>query len=144
MNNRQELQEIWSDLRPKQKQWVAAMQQAGTMGEAAKEVGLKPGTIYQWPEKVRVRAVNLYADATAELAMQELEEALTEAAMVKTKEVRNPGSTERSQQAAASDIMDRVMGKPTQKQDIDMDARIEGIDVVVHPDADEPDVNDGK
>lgn len=137
------LDEIWGDLTPPQKKYVVAYQRHTSKADAAQEIGRSASTIYSWPDRVDT-AAELFSDATAELAMQELEEALVEAAMVKTQEVRNPGSTEGSQQEAASDVLDRVMGKPTQKQDIDMDATIEGVDVQIHPDAGEPDIDDGK
>mgnify|MGYP006280510991 CR=1 FL=1 len=137
------LSDLWEELTPSQKKFVVAYQRHTSKADAAKEVGLAAQTVYNWPAKVN-EAAEMFSDATAQLAMQELEEALVEAAMVKTQEVRNPGSTQESQQDAASDIMDRVMGKPTQHQDIDMDATIEGVDVKIHPDAGEPEIDDGK
>ncbi|MCS3827429.1 hypothetical protein GGP85_002899 [Salinibacter ruber] len=137
------LAEIWEELTPSQKRFVVAYQRHTSKADAAAEVGLAASTVYSWPDKVD-HAAEMFYEETAALAMQELEEALVEAAMVKTQEVRDPGSTEGSQQEAASDVLDRVMGKPTQKQDIDMDATIEGVDVKIHPDAAEPDIDDGK
>lgn len=137
------LDELWPELTPSQKKFVVAFQRHTSKADAAEEVGLAAQTVYNWPDKVN-KAAELFSDATASLAMQELEEALVEAAMVKTQEIRDPGSTKERQQSAASDVMDRVMGKPTQKQDIDMDATIEGVDVQIHPDAGEPEIDDGK
>lgn len=137
------LDELWEELTPSQKKFVAAYQRHTSKAAAAEEVGLAAQTVYNWPEKVN-RAAELFSDATAELAMQELEEALVEAAMVKTQEVRDPGSTQESQQDAATDVMDRVMGKPTQDINQDIDATIEGVDVKIHPDAGEPEIDDGK
>jgi len=118
------LSEIWEQLTPSQKKFVVAYQRHTSKADAAEEVGLAAQTVYNWPGRVD-RAAELFSDATAELAMQELEEALIEAAMVKTQEVRDPGSTQESQQDAASDIMDRVMGRPTQRQEVDMDAEVD-------------------
>ena len=137
------LDEIWEELTPSQKRFVVAYQRHTSKADAAAEVGLAAQTVYNWPDKVD-RAAELFYEQTAALAMQELEEALVEAAMVKTQEVRRPGSTQESQQSAASDVLDRVMGKPTQKQDIDMDATIEGVDVQIHEAQSEPDIDDGK
>lgn len=118
------LEAIWGDLTPPQKKYVVAYQRHTSKADAAKEIGRSASTIYSWPDKVD-HAAELFSDATAELAMQELEEALVEAAMVKTQEVRRPGSTQENQQDAATDIMDRVMGKPTQKQEVDMQGEVE-------------------
>jgi phage terminase small subunit len=118
------LSDIWEQLTPSQKKFVVAYQRHVSKADAAEEVGLAASTVYSWPDRVD-RAAELFSDATAELAMQELEEALVEAAMVKTQEVRDPGSTEESQQDAATDVLDRVMGRPTQKQDVDMDAEVD-------------------
>ena len=137
------LSDLWEDLTPSQKKFVVDFQRHTSKADAAEEIGLAAQTVYNWPEKVNA-AAEMFSDATAELAMQELEEALVEAAMVKTQEIRDPGSTQGTQQEAASDVLDRVMGKPTQKQDIDMDATIEGVDVKIHPDAGQPEIDDGK
>lgn len=138
-----DLADLWEELTPSQKKFVVAYQRHTSKADAAKEVGLAPQTTYNWPDYVN-EAAELFSDATAELAMQELEEALVEAAMVKTQEVRRPGSTRESQQDAASDVMDRVMGRPTQDINQDIDASIEGVDVQIHPNTDEPEIDDGK
>lgn len=135
------LDEIWEELTPSQKRFVVAYQRHTSKADAAAEINLAAQTVYNWPDKVD-RAAELFYEQTAALAMQELEEALVEAAMVKTQEVRQPGTTQESQQSAASDVLDRVMGKPTQKQDIDMDATVEGVDVQILNDGPDPEVSD--
>ncbi len=137
------LDEIWEELTPSQKKFVVAYQRHTSKADAAEEIGLAAQTVYNWPGKVD-KVAEMFSDATAQLAMQELEEALVEAAMVKTQEVRNPGSTDGSQQEAASDVLDRVMGKPSQHIDQDIDATIEGVDVKIHPEAGKPEIDDGE
>ena len=111
------IESIWPKLTLNQKAFVVAAQRAESMAEAARNVGLVPQTVYNWGLKVRA-AVRLFADQAAHIALLELEDAVIEAAQVKVQEIREPGSTKRSQQDAASEVLDRVLGRPIQSSQV--------------------------
>lgn len=111
------LASLWNRLTPVQKRYCVVMQHAASKKAAAEEIGIPVGTVYHWPSYVD-DAVQLLQDHAVEAAMAELQGALVEAAMVKTREIREPGTTGKAQQDAATEIIDRIVGKPTQRQEV--------------------------
>jgi len=111
-------EEIWAELTPNQRRFVTQRRLHPTKRETAEAIGMSPNTVYQWPDVVNV-AIEMYERNTLKAAQMELQEAVAEAAQIKVQELRDPGSTTKSQQKAAEEILDRVAGKATQKQIID-------------------------
>lgn len=111
-------EEVWEQLTPNQRRFVTKRRLHATKRETAEAIDMSPNTVYQWPDIVDT-AIAMYEHNTLKAAQMELEEAVAEAAQVKVQEIREPGSTTKSQQEAAEEILDRVAGKATQKQIID-------------------------
>lgn len=111
------IENLWPTLSVSQKKFVIEAQGLESIAEAARNVGLVPQTVYNWGWKVKA-AVHLFADQAAHVALMELEDAVIEAAQVKVQEIREPGSTKRSQQDAASEVLDRVLGRPIQSSQV--------------------------
>jgi hypothetical protein len=123
MNNPQgRLAEIWKTLSEKQKQWILAYQTAGSKKAAAEAVGIRPQTAYSWGPEVD-EACALYVDHAAEAALAELTQALAKAALGKVQEM---DSTDQVIAARArTEILDRGLGKPTQRQEVEVDGRFD-------------------
>ena len=113
------LREVWPKLTDTQKRWVAAYQKTESIAAAAREAGCAPQTAYNWGDLPRI-AAHLFADQVAHAAMIELEDAVVEAARIKVQEVRDPGTTQKTQQDAATEILDRVLGRPIQSSQVAM------------------------
>lgn len=117
-------EEVWAQLNPNQRRFVTQRRLYPSKKETAKAIGMVPGSVYQWPDIVDV-AIELYERNTLQAAQMELQEAVAEAAQIKVREMREPGSTTKSQQKAAEEILDRVAGKATQKQVIDQNTTMQ-------------------
>ena len=104
--------QLWEQLSLTQRRYAVARLSCGTKAEAAKSVGIEPGTAYGWPCEVE-RVVELLADDIVASTVEMLTQTLAKAAIVKIDGLSS--SDERVKQAAATEIMDRVIGKATQK-----------------------------
>ena len=82
-------------------------------------IGVSRSAFYKWPEDerevLRDMAQRLKADVQLRV-MQLLEGAAEEAALVKVAGLKSRNETVK--QSVASEILDRVLGKPTQRQEV--------------------------
>lgn len=109
-----ELGEIWEGLTPDQRAYVVARLDYPTKKDAAFHIGLKPQTIYQWPKEVE-RAYDLLKEDILLGAVDIIRVSLAKAAMIKVSGLDS--DDERIKQAVATEILDREMGKPTQRNE---------------------------
>lgn len=111
-----EANEILSTATPEQIKWVYARLVCKTDKEAAKQAGVHHVTVSQWPNKLGLnRAVSLLLRSPIEAALRILEDAAIEAAIIKTSGLKS--KKEGIKQAAATEILDRNMGRPKQRQE---------------------------
>lgn len=109
------LEAIWPQLTWNQKRYVAIAHQHPDKASAAKALRIKAQTMYRWPEIVD-EAAELVMGDLIEIAKTELQGAVLKAVQIKIEGMDSKGK--RLQQDAATEIIDRVLGKPTQRQDI--------------------------
>ena len=126
-----------ADLTDRELAYVKCRADTVSEAEALRKAGIVRRTFYRWPEERRKQLLEIaqkFKRSVAAHALQMLEDSLTEAAEVKLKGLRS--RKEHIAQAAADSILDRVLGKPTQrvKQEIIADQVIE----LVGPDEYEP------
>jgi len=86
-----------------------------TKKEAAIACDLEPNTVYKWNGVVD-EVVEILLDRAADSAYDILEGNVVKAAMVKVAGLES--SDEKQRQDVASEVLDRIMGKPTQRQEI--------------------------
>lgn len=98
-----------------QLRFVLARMQSSTDSEAAEKIGYSKNTVSRWGEPVQ-RAVRLLALDGIHLAREVLRRALPRAAEVKVAGLSS--RLEHIRQAAATEILDRELGKPMQRQEI--------------------------
>lgn len=106
---------IWAQLNHNQRRYVVAMQESTSKREAAQAVDLEPDTVYRWPSVVD-EAVELMALNIKDSAIDILANAAVKAAMVKVAGLDS--SNEKIRQDAATEILDRQLGKPTQHNEL--------------------------
>jgi hypothetical protein len=86
-----------------------------TDGEAAEECKIGKSTMYSWKNKAEIElAVGMMLENTLERAMDMAYAAVSEAMQIKLEGMRDT-TEKRLRQEAASEILDRVAGKPTQR-----------------------------
>jgi len=110
------ISELWSQLNRNQRRFVVAMQEFPTKKEAAESIGLEPDTVYRWPDVVD-RAVDAFSGDVEAAVMGVLRSIAGKAAMIKASGLDS--EDEKVRQAVASEIIDRILGKATQRQEID-------------------------
>lgn len=103
--------ELWGKLTPPQKRFAIAMQEWPTIKEAAEAIGISPNTAYNWNREVK-EAVDFMTNNIALATLGILQANATKAAMVKAKGLDSVD--ERIAQGAATEIIDRNIGKVTQ------------------------------
>ena len=94
-----------------QLRFLAAMSDCSTKVEAAAAIGLKPGTIYHWPDIVD-EALQLQAAQKVEMARAIARKYLTKAMMVKVKALDS--DDEGTRQRAATELIEWQLGKAAQ------------------------------
>lgn len=110
-----ELSEILSRLSVDQRRFVVARMEHPTKGDAAKAIGLRPNTIYRWPEDVE-RAIELLSQDVIEGAKVVRLQALLKAVMVKVEGLNS--KDEKIRQEAATEIIEWELGKAPQRQEV--------------------------
>lgn len=106
-------------LTPQQLRFVAVRPHCNNDAEAAREAGVAPATVWRWPQ--RVHQVVRWMAADGMIASYEImRSSLPKAAMRKADGLDS--ADERIQQNAATEILDRFHGKPTQR----MEANVTG------------------
>lgn len=106
---------LWQQLTHNQRRFAVAMLDSPTKKDAAIACDLEPNTVYKWNGVVD-EVVEILLERAADSAYDILDGNVVRAAMVK---VAGLDSTEEKvRQDVASEVLDRVMGKPTQRQEI--------------------------
>lgn len=114
-NETETLDEILRTLTVEQLRFVVARQNCNSDAEAAKTIGISKGTVSRWPDNVE-KAVRLMLLDGVHVAQELLRRALNDAVQVKIDGLQS--RHENIKQAAATEIIDRMMGKPTQRQEV--------------------------
>ena len=124
-----ELAQVLARLTVDQIRFVVARQEFATDKEAAHEIGVKPDTVYQWKHRGSPidESVRLMALDGIVVASELLRRNLAKAAAIKVAGLDS--DNEKMRQDVATEILDREMGKPTQKQEI---AGQDGGNLVIH------------
>jgi hypothetical protein len=111
----EQLSDILAQLSRDQLRFITAMQDYPTKREAAEAVGLEPNTIYKWPKAIDDALLLIARDREASVR-EVLRRNALKAVMVK---VAGLDSDEESiRQKVAPEIIESVIGKPTQKQEV--------------------------
>ena len=103
--------EVWRELSHNQRRFVVAMRQCSTKAEGAKLIQLEPDTVYRWPALVD-EAIDLMDDSIKDASVEILSFAAAKAAMLKVGGMDS--DDEKVRQDSASEILDRVLGRPQQ------------------------------
>ena len=106
-----QLSELLAQLSTDQIRFIVARQEFPSDKEAAESVGIKPDTVYRWPDIVKDTVKLMAADGLL-TAAEVLKRSVAKAALVKAAGLDT--NDDRLRQAVASDILDRVMGKAKQ------------------------------
>jgi predicted urease superfamily metal-dependent hydrolase len=108
--------ELLADASPEQRKWVVQRVLCTSDAEAARRVGVHPATVSRWPNKESLDAavVTMLSDPL-EHAVRALLEAIPKAVSVKIGGLDS--RRDAVAQASATEILDRIMGKPTQRVD---------------------------
>jgi hypothetical protein len=113
--NQDELASLLKTLTVDQIRFIVARQDCSSDAEAARVIGINKGTVSRWGDPVQ-RAVVLMALDGVHIAQELLRRALNEAVQVKIDGLRS--RNEHVRQDVSTEIIDRNMGKPTQRQEI--------------------------
>lgn len=105
---------MWALLTPTQKRFVVAMQEHPTKKAAAEAIDIHPGTAYNWNGEVDA-VINFIRDNTALAMLGIYQNHGSKAAMVVGKLLDSPDEAVRLR--AAQDIIDRNLGKATQRNE---------------------------
>ncbi len=109
-----EFQQLWQVLTHNQQRFAVAMLGCATKKEGAALVGLEPNTVYGWNGAVDA-AIEFMRNHAALAALGIVRANATKAAMVKAAGLDS--SDEKIRQDVATEILDRNLGKPTQRQE---------------------------
>lgn len=110
-----ELGEILARLSVDQRRYVVARLDYPNAKDAANAVGIKPNTVYRWPEDVN-RAIELLSQDIAAGARELRARALAKAMLVKVKGLES--DDEKVRQSAATEIIEWELGKASQAVDL--------------------------
>jgi hypothetical protein len=86
-----------------------------TKKEAAEAIGLDPRTVYRWPDAIDEAIEFLISDAI-QSAHDILEQSVVKAAQIKRAGLDS--DDEKLRQGVSSEILDRMLGRATQRQEI--------------------------
>lgn len=125
--------EILKQLNTNQLRYISIREECASDKEAAETIGISPGTVYNWPEKALIdEALNLMAFDGVLVASEILRRAYPKAAAVKAAGLDS--DSEPIRQNVATEILDRGLGKPTQRTELanadDKPFKIETIEIV--------------
>lgn len=128
-----EFAELWKGLTRNQQRFAVAMLDCPSKKEAAGMVGISDSTVYRWGEDID-RVIELLLQDAQESALTILAGVAVRAAV--TKQDGLDSEDERIKQGVATEILDRVLGRATQRQEISgpggepMVLRVKGFDDV--------------
>lgn len=108
-------QELWQRLDHNQQRFAVAMLTSATKKEAAESIGLQPNTIYKWNGDIDT-AVEFMRNHATIAALGIVQANATKAAMVKAAGLDS--ADEKIRQDVATEILDRNLGKPKQRQEV--------------------------
>ena len=134
------LEEIKAQLSPDQLAFLAERVLCRTDKEAAENLGFGYSTVLSWHEKQMINeAVRLMLEDSLDLARDLLRRNLVRAAKVKVRGLESKKAA--LAQAAATEILDRFMGKPVQAINANVTAEVttKGYVSISPDDWDEPD-----
>jgi len=106
---------LWQKLDHNQRRFAVAMLDSKSKKEAAEAIDLKPNTVYGWNGEVDA-VVAMMQEQQREAVLEILENEAVKAAMVKVAGLDSLDEIRR--QDAATEILDRVLGKPTQRNEV--------------------------
>lgn len=107
--------ELWAKLTPTQKRFAVAMQEHPTKKDAAEAIGISPQTAYNFNGDVDA-IIDFMVNNIALATLGIIQANATKAAQVKVEGLDS--KDEKVKQAAATEILDRQLGKPTQRSEI--------------------------
>lgn len=110
-----QLSAVLDQLSTDQIRFVVARQEFSTDKEAAEAIGVKPDTVYRWPDAVK-EAVRLMAHDGLVTAQIVRKRALAKAMLVKVGGLDL--NDDRLRQSVATEIIEWEMGKATQRQEV--------------------------
>lgn len=123
------LDEIREQLAPDQLAFLAERVLCRTDKEAAANLNFGYSTVLSWPEKPIINeAVKLILADGVDVSREILRRSLADAARVKVGGLR--GKNKMLQQAAATEILDRFLGKPTQQSNVSVSGG--PLEVIIH------------
>ena len=117
------LQTILAQLTKNQIRFVVAMQEHKTKEDAAKSLKLKTDTVYHWDKELIDEAIRLMAEDVAGSALEQHRLAANKAAAVRIAGLDSKNELVR--QKAASEILDRILGKVAQGVELGGEGKIE-------------------
>ena len=111
----EEFREVWQSLNHNQKRYVLARLDFPTKKEAAKAIDIEPNTVYRWGDEVE-QAIDLLRNDISNAAIEIITQATAKAAIVKVDGLDS--CDEKVRQAAATEILDRNLGRPVQRNEL--------------------------
>ena len=111
----EQLSTVLAQLTTDQIRFVVARQECPTDKEAAEAIGIKPDTVYRWPDAVK-EAVRLMAADGLIVAREVRRRSLAKAMLVKAAGLDS--ENERVRQGVSTEIIEWEMGKATQRQEV--------------------------
>ena len=107
--------QLWRRLTRNQQRFAVAMLEFSQKAQAAVAVGLKPDTVYRWPDIVD-KVIDMLMEDAATVAYNILEDSVAKAAMIKRDGLDS--DDEKIRQTVSDSILDRILGRPTQRQEL--------------------------
>lgn len=130
-----DLRTILNDLEDRRLDYVQARSKSNSDAEAYREAGISKTIFYSWPaeerEKLNAIAQRMKRETVAR-AWMAIQDAAADAARVKVEGLRS--RDERIRQSAATDILDRNMGKPKQAVDVTSNGETIKAYTIITPD----------
>jgi len=123
--------DLLSEFNPLQRRWVMARLFTKTDIAAARIVGVHPSTVCKWPNKAELDATvdKLLEDPLAQ-AVETLREGLPDAAKELIALAKHSERNKHIRIRAIEGVLDRNLGKPTQRQEVDVTSGGEPIRVI--------------
>jgi len=116
----EDLTDIFTQLTVEQARFVVARLDSRSDREAAEKIGVAPRTVYNWPPETRAlikQAIDCYLSNVTAAALGLLRSAVLKATLIKVEDL--DADDARIRQDAATEILDRVLGRPRLAVDLD-------------------------
>jgi len=124
--------ELWNKLHSNQRKFVIERHKYTSDKECAEAIGIKPNTVYRWPAYVG-RAVEAYYDNIVWIAEKTLSDSVARAALIKAEALYDEEDKDRMDKAA-SEVLDRALGRATQKIEGKISSEMKVIGLGINPD----------